>query len=73
MIDHLVTGALCYLAVGSLVWVLLDPSALRDFAVRRFVQRNGRLPSQGLLVLCHVIAILAWPKAVPAVIEWVRG
>lgn len=73
MIENLVTGLLCYLAVGATCWALLDPVALRDFAVRRYVQRNGRLPGKGLLLLCHVIAILAWPKAIGAVIEKVRG
>ena len=77
IVHGIVTAMLFYLLIGSIVWVALDPVAYRDFVVRRYAQRYGRLPGRDTVTLAHMVAIVAWPNTVSAMIrvmiEKVRG
>jgi hypothetical protein len=57
-----VTLILAYLAIGAVLWALMDPVAHRDFFVGAYTRCRGVLPGRGLMGLAIVLAILAWPK-----------
>jgi hypothetical protein len=56
-----VTILLGYLAIGAVIWAFNDPHAYRDFAIRAFVRRTGRVPGNGFVVAAIVVAIVMWP------------
>ena len=58
----LATAILIHLAIGAVIWAFNDPHAYRDFAIRAFVRRTGRVPGNGFVVAAIVVAIVMWPR-----------
>jgi hypothetical protein len=56
-----VTILLGYLAIGAVIWAFNDPHGYRDFAIRAFVRRTGRVPGNGFVVAAVLLAIVVWP------------
>lgn len=55
---------LAYLLIGAIIWMLMNPTAYGDFMRRNYIARHGRLPSTGLQLIGHGVAIMRWPAVV---------
>lgn len=62
LIDNLVSFILWWIFIGAVVWALSDPAHRYDVALRSFVQRRGRLPRKGVMLMATIGLIVAWPK-----------
>jgi len=61
---------IAYLAPGIGVWLAIDPNPYRDFVLRAFMRKTGRLPNPIILFLaCSLGVIAVWPKIVMTVLD----
>jgi hypothetical protein len=60
-LNDLISLALAWIFIGSAIWAYCDPVRYADFVTRRYVERYGRLPGEGVLLLSVVVAIVKWP------------
>jgi hypothetical protein len=68
--NNLISVGLAWLLIGSVLWALISERHI-DFVVRRWTQRRGVLPGNGVIVLSVVLAIVKWPVLAAAL--WRRA
>lgn len=69
MLDHVITGSLYWIALGSFIWAYNDPSRFRDHFEHRYIVKRGRLPSRGLVVAAHIACMLKGPLLILIVLR----
>ena len=68
----LVTGGLVYVAIGALIWLVLDGlGVIRNTYLKRAAR--GERPSTAGMVLATLLLILTWPVFVVGVLSALRG
>ena len=71
-IHNLVTGSLIYIAIGALVWCLIDGlGVIRNTYLKRAAR--GERPSTAGMVLATLLLILTWPRFVIGALSALRG
>jgi hypothetical protein len=68
MIDSFITFALCWLLIGSVLWILRDPYRHINLVQVAYL-RCGRPATVGQIGLQILIAIVLWPTGIQVI--WV--